>query len=146
MEEIWKDIIGYEGHYQVSNFGRIRGLDRYIKGNNEQPRKFQKGKMITLKRDPKGYLGVTLREKRIRIHRIVATTFIPNPDNLPEVNHLDGVKSNNFVENLEWSTKSNNMSHSFRTGLVKMRDMHGILNPNYWHGRKTAYKTETVNT
>lgn len=111
--EIWRNIIGYEGTYLISNFGNIKSL----------PRKNTKGKVLNPSKNNRGYLRVTLSvEGKTRydsVHRLVAETFIPNPKKLPEVNHLDGNKLNNNVENLEWVTKGQNQIHAYKTGLRK---------------------------
>lgn len=109
--EIWRDIADYEGLYQVSNLGRVRSL------------KF--GRVLILKTRPNnsGYSQVWLyRDGRYevhRVHRLVAETFIPNPDNKREVNHLNGDKTDNRVGNLEWCTSSENKRHAVATGLLK---------------------------
>lgn len=106
MNEIWKDIEGYEGYYQVSNLGNVRSVDRVIISNDGIVR-VRKGKAKTLK-DHNGYKRVKLnkdgKEKLFLVHRLVAQTFIPNPSNLPCINHKDEVKSNNRIDNLEWCT------------------------------------------
>lgn len=100
-EEVWKDISGYEGLYQVSDKGRVKSLW------------FGKERIMKFERDKKGYLAVQLCKngeiKRCTVHRLVAQSFIPNPQNLPQLNHKDENPSNNKVENLEWcSAKYNN--------------------------------------
>lgn len=113
--EIWKPIKGYEGLYEVSNLGRVKSL----------PRRGTYGIEHILKPSPnkKGYPQVQLCKNSEycpkRVHRLVAENFIPNPDNLPQVNHIDGNKLNNNVENLEWCTNEYNYKHSIKMGLRK---------------------------
>lgn len=103
MEEIWKDIKGYEGLYQISSHGRVKSFLRY-----------KKILKPILKTD--GYLCVNLCKplKKFSIHRLVAEAFIPNPDNLPQVNHKDEDKTNNHVVNLEWCTQLYNINYGSR--------------------------------
>lgn len=109
MEEIWKTIPGYEDYYEVSNLGRVRRIKTgYI-----------------LKPSGKEYLEVCLskhnKQRYFYIHRLVATAFLPNPENKPEVNHINGKKGDNRVENLEWFTRQENIQHAWKTGLSKGR-------------------------
>ena len=112
--EIWKDIEGYEGLYQVSNCGRVRSLW------------LGKEKVLQPVKHKNGYLFVSLgRKKIISIHRLVAEAFIPNPDNLPQVNHRDENKENNNVDNLEWcDAKYNNNygTHNKRVSDTQIND------------------------
>jgi len=110
--EIWKDIVGYEGMYQVSNLGRVKSLN-YNRTGKENILSTSKNK---------GYFNVVLSKKgfkpfTVRTHRLVAEAFIPNPQNKPQVNHIDGNKLNNNIENLEWNTASENQQHAYDTGL-----------------------------
>lgn len=110
--ELWRDIVGYEGYYQVSNKGRVRSLDRIIeqKGWYRLIRRTYKGSILKqskeFKEDGSFYFSVELNKngvaKRFRVHRLVAMAFIPNPNNLPIINHKDENKANNCVDNLEW--------------------------------------------
>jgi hypothetical protein len=119
--EIWKPIEGYEDRYEVSNLGRVRSLDRYIPAKcalsktDDDVLFFRKGKIIKLWEVYGGYFQASLskgdKPKMIAVHRLVAKAFIPNPDNLPEVNHIDEDKSNNRVDNLEWCTRLYNEHH-----------------------------------
>ena len=115
MEEIWKDIEGYEGLYQVSNMGRVRSL----KYKNER---------ILKPRKQSGYYKVLLYNNETReylIHRLVANAFIPNPDNLPQVNHKDEDKANNCVSNLEWCTQKYNSSYGTRGKRISLKNTNG---------------------
>lgn len=122
MSETWKDIIGYEGLYQISNCGRVK-RSHYTAGTTIHPKQL-KEKEVTVWVDTWGYLRVHLNHrgvrKAFRVHRLVAQAFIPNPSNLPQVNHIDGNKSNNKVSNLEWCTNIYNQEHARKTGLRKM--------------------------
>ena len=122
MEEIWKWIDGYENMYQVSNLGRVRSVDRYVYCE-VSPNKLQHiyGKVLKQGTNHKGcpivYLSKDGKQKTITVHRLVALTFIENPLNLPQVNHIDGNKTNNNVSNLEWCDNSYNQIHAHKTGL-----------------------------
>ena len=111
MQEVWKDIKGFEGKYQISNLGRVKSLQR-----NGRPERILRLNLI------KGYAYTTLSngsrgKKKLKVHRLVAEAFIPNPHNKPEVNHIDGNKRNCKVENLEWVTHQENCKHAYETGL-----------------------------
>lgn len=109
--EIWKGIVGYEGRYQVSNLGRVKSLRKFIGSGY-----WQEEKLLTplMKR---GYGSVGLygeATKQKQIHRLVAMAFVPNPENKPQVNHINGVRADNRVENLEWVTCSENHLHAYK--------------------------------
>lgn len=116
MEE-WRDVEGYEGLYQVSNEGRVRSLPRTIETSNRQSRTYG-GRVIHGCMSSTGYRVVTLSKKaRSSIHRLVASAFVPNPDNKPCVNHINGDKTDNRPENLEWCSYSENEKHAYNIGL-----------------------------
>lgn len=122
MNEFWRQVVGYEGLYEVSNFGKVRSLDRYVKHPRGDLR--LKGRILKQQIDHNGYLFVSLSKngkvKMFRIHRLVAQAFIPNPDNLPMVNHKDENPLNNQVFNLEWCTAKYNINYG--TGIERMTE------------------------
>ena len=147
-DEIWKDIPGYEGRYKISNYGKVWS-------------NFKKD-FMSISVDKDGYSRVALfkdgKQKQLQVHRLVALTFIPNPENKPEVNHKDRNKSNNNVENLEWVTQSENVAHAYRHG-VEPRPTHQdqpfqkeildiIENKKYFSireaSRQTGHKRDTI--
>lgn len=120
--EIWKDILNYEGLYQVSNLGRVKGLKKLSWNGYSY---ITKPERILKSSNSKGYKFVRLYKDKVAknytIHRLVATAFIENKNNYKEVNHIDGNKLNNNATNLEWCTKSHNIRHAFKMGLNKRR-------------------------
>jgi hypothetical protein len=120
MKEEWRTISGYEGRYEVSNFGRVKSLPKYHGGI------LFSEKILCGNTDKYGYRVVTLRDsngiqKTHKVHRLVACAFIPNPLHKTQVNHKDADKSNNDVCNLEWTTAKENIAHAVNNGL---RDFH----------------------
>lgn len=124
MEEIWKDIEGYEKLYQISNFGRIRSKDRVTR-NGRCNKCIRKGKVLKPTLNQYGYLKIALWKenttKFFGIHRLVAMTFLENNENKNEINHKDGNKTNNCIDNLEWVDRSENMKHAVRMGLLQTK-------------------------
>ena len=120
--EVWKDVVGWEEAYEVSNLGRIKSKERMRSGKNGSESyvyaKIKEGYL-----DEDGYLRISLyfnnTNKLVGVHRIVAEAFVPNPDTLPQVNHMNGDKSDNRAENLEWVTNTQNIRHSIEH---KLRD------------------------
>lgn len=123
-KEYWKPVVGYEGLYEVSNYGRIKSFDTYRKGNNGSIR-CCKGRILKLRTDKYGYFKVVLyknnKPKTFTVHRLVAEAFLPNPDNLPCVNHKDECKTNNNVNNLEWCNIKYNINFGTRNEKVSKK-------------------------
>ena len=123
MEEIWKDIKGYEGLYQVSNLGNVRSLDAIIncKGAKGIDEHIRYGRILKKYIGTTGYYSVNLSKnskvKIMRVHRLAAIAFIPNPNKYRLINHIDGNKLNNNIENLEWCDYSHNLREAHRLGL-----------------------------
>lgn len=142
MKEIWKDIKGYEGLYQISNFGNVKSLERKIISPNGVV--YTRRERIMAKRESTdGYyiakLNVNKHSKSIAIHILVAEHFLPNPNNYPEVNHLDCNRKNNRADNLEWCTHQYNVQYSKLLGHYKGKT--GKDNPNYNnHTLREKYK------
>lgn len=148
MEEVWKDIAGYEGIYQASNFGRVKSLERIIHRRN-QPDYAVCERILKPRIGKNGYGYVILRKsdksKTTYIHRLVAETFIEKSDGCNLVNHQDGNKLNNHIDNLEWCDSSRNNQHAFDTGLISKENIaKSVMNPNKQNksntsGRKGVY-------
>lgn len=135
IEEIWRPIEGYEGLYEISNTGQVRSLDKYDSMN-----RFYEGRILKLFADRLGYLRAQLysnnKKKSFLVHRLVAEAFIPNPDNLPQVNHRDENPSNDNVDNLEWCDAKYNSNYGTR--IDRIRDIR-LKNGTYTGLSKEEY-------
>lgn len=139
-EEIWKDIEGYEGRYQVSNLGRVKSIKHYDSRGH-----LRAERVLKPTNDWDGYLRVNLYKNRVQvnktIHRLVAEAFIPNPENKPTVNHIDENKTNNNVNNLEWATMKEQNSHGTRLKRFSESNSKPIIAIDIANGEYTEYNS-----
>lgn len=134
--EIWKSLEGYE-NFEVSNFGRIKSLARVVINSGTYLGFYNKKEKILKPYIGKnGYYRITINKKTILLHMLIAQTFIPNPENKSQVNHINGNKLNNNLNNLEWCSRLENMQHAFNLGLIK---------PNKDHQKNITEKARLVN-
>ena len=135
--EIWKDIPGYEGLYQVSNLGNIKNINRCF--NDKKGRKYIVKEIICKPSiDTSGYRQIVLTKNKNRkshkVHRLVAMAFIPNPNSLPQINHKDENKQNNNVDNLEWCTQEYNCQYGTRPYRCAVHFNHKVK--QYFNGKE----------
>lgn len=130
LNEIWKDIPQYKGLYQVSNLGRVKALPMQ-RENHSGGKWIQPEHIMAVTVNADGYENVSLirksgKRKTEKVHRLVALAFIPNPDNKPEVNHINCIRHDNRVENLEWVTREENIKHTVKCGNKSKKKLHCI--------------------
>ena len=144
--EVWKNVIGYENIYQVSNFGNVKSLDREVAPNNRVPY-WRKGKSCKQSKSNTGYMtvGFTVNNKKVNkyVHRLVAEAFITNFSNYPQVNHIDCNKANNRMYNLEWCTNSQNHIHATENGLNKLH-LHRVAYSGEENGKSLLTKEQVL--
>jgi hypothetical protein len=139
--EVWKDVVGFEDYYEVSNTGKVRRKDHITVYKNGararfsqtilKPSVFKKGYLMV-------FLSVKSKKKAKSVHRIVAEAFIPNPENKETVNHIDCDKTNNHVSNLEWLSNEENIQHSVENGRYEYRDERKRLGRRKQKGNYTS--------
>lgn len=117
--EIWKDVVGYEGLYQVSNLGNVKSLN-FNRSGQEKLLKLSVNKFYTY---PQVKLYKNEVKKCLKVHRILAQAFIPNPLNLPYINHINAIRTDNRLENLEWITHAENIQHAFNIGTKSFTEL-----------------------
>lgn len=134
MKEIWKDVIGYEGLYKVSNTGKVKSVGRSFEMCNRWNFpviiQVREKELIIAKYKNHGYAYCTLsknsKSKKFKMHRLISIHFIPNPNGFPFINHINAIRDDNRIENLEWCDHSHNMKHRFKMGY----DHSGVKNPS----------------
>jgi hypothetical protein len=131
-KQIWCDLKDFNGLYQVSNLGKVRSLNRRVYHSGNHTTHFHKGRILSSRINNSGYLSVRLSKEGSVVtrfvHRLIAEAFVPNFQDKPCVNHKDGNKLNNEIDNLEWVTHKENMQHAYRTGLIKRKNIKSLFN------------------
>lgn len=144
---VWKYIPGYEGYYEVSNKGLVRSVERIVKGRFGGVA-VRRGVLLRPGKSKTGYMRCLLVKDNVRknigVHRLVALAFIPNPDNKKTVNHINGIKTDNRVENLEWCTVAENNRHARRLGLNIAKS--GKEHHSYGLNNKSALVLKNIHT
>lgn len=149
MSEIWKNIEGYKGDYQISTFGRIKSFLKKTRNSSGEIVwvKSNKGVIINPSKTGSGYIQATLfkngQRKYPLVHRLVAKTFIPNPENKPQVNHKNGIKDYNYAINLEWVTHKENAEHASLNNMYPSGENNSMskLNPEIVKSIRRDYKS-----
>ncbi len=155
QEEVWKDVVGYEGIYQISNTGRVKSLARTVEYWN--PRwgcmvsRVIEEKLLTPCNNQFGYPVVHLRNSskgkshKLLVHRMMAIAFIPNPDSKPAINHMNGCKTDYNLGNLEWVTNKENTQHAIAMGLVvPPKNLSPMRGEGHWGSKLTVVQVKGI--
>lgn len=149
--EKWKNITGYEGSYQVSSYGRVKSIKRMVPGKDGRVTEYPEREIKWLsskltQRHPSPMFAVELwkgnKRKRMSVHRLVGMAFIPNPDGKPQINHLDGNRNNNRVDNLEWCTSSENNYHAYANNLTRPSGGKAVIGKNQKTGHVVEFRNQ----
>lgn len=144
--EVWKNVEGYEKYYMVSNLGRVKSKDRYVI-NNKTPQ-FKPSKILRQRVDWIGYLDIMFcvnkSTKRFKVHRLVASSFVNNKDNKPQVNHLNENKKDNRVENLQWCTSKENLEYNNLRKRASKKRINGKLSKKVFQYKDGVLVNEWV--
>lgn len=149
--EVWKDVVGYEGMYQVSNLGRVRSLGRYVSNNpNGKKKRYIEGRVLIPNDNSKGYkyvcLSVEQKHAHKYVHRLVAEAFLSNPHHYEQINHKDENKWNNNVNNLEWCNSQYNMDYSRSREVIQIdRNTNEIVGV-FKSAREAGRQTECISS
>lgn len=142
--EEWRDVVGYEGLYEVSNLGRVRGVERHYYRQDSRGVSYPvvvRARMLNQTENSNGYYRVSLsRDNHVKqafVHRLVAMAFVENPDNLPVIDHIDGDRHNNDASNLRWCTQGDNLHYTYQNGRemvfarehIRKRQVHAVSRP-----------------
>jgi len=131
MSEIWKDVVGYEGLYQISNHGKLKSADRTIKYPSGYSDRLFKSKELSLNVSKNGYIYFDLyrnqKRKRFFSHVLVMMSFVRPKQGVEDINHINGIKTDNRIDNLEYCSRSENMIHAFKIGLCEKTRNSAIL-------------------
>lgn len=146
QKEVWKDVIGYEGLYMVSNLGRVKSLSRITKRGRKHSLTFLKQTKLLKKNNAnRGYKQVSLCKNgkivSVRVCRLVAEAFVPNPNKLPQVNHINEIKDDDRASNLEWCTPKYNINYGTRTQRQSITTGKPVIGRNIKTGEVVEYSS-----